>query len=473
MLRRVIISGAQKHGGHVAPLLWLIGVTMLLLLPIVKPRKTFIDENAVGHMHPLVELKAPLASDLNRNVRWEQRLVRGKRSPGSEVVAVYVNTEYDASVIVANLLIDALRDRDGLGCDVQFFFGDDHGEEWTVPQLYTRSALVLNVSSLSHPFLCIDFYGSNGIQPNQDLVNSAVQHALRDGFDVSLLCQKPDAPTHPNSRLKHYIYSLEDAIQVPLNPHKWQSVPLSSISTIAFSTQPGYSHAVTGRETTFAWRLAQLVLEEIISLNGLEERFHHSTFVWVSVDNYRYVEFDIAQFCIILYAASILSTGYCIYQRTGITLSPFVAVLAALPFIGSLAQQYGGDFGFAAASLAFALAVFPLPWTAFVVSINGVALCLLLIVQPATGLLAGAGSSLQILFLHPFFYGRLRLLIATGTAWCVYLFFARHLGIPLSGVGSFSEVFVNYCIYPNAVWVTSRLARRFLSRAPQDAVHIS
>ncbi|KAG5506209.1 hypothetical protein GH5_05896 [Leishmania sp. Ghana 2012 LV757] len=458
MLRKALFIGARHHGGKLAPLFLALGISMLLLLPVLRTRKIYIDENAVGQMHPSAEAGSVTAY-LDPTVRWPRRLVRGRRSPGSEIVAVYVNTDYSASVSLANALIEVVRLRKSLACDVQFYFVKS-SEEWPVPQAYTRAALVLNVSTLYSRHICIDTLGSNGIQPNQDYTNSAAQFAKWNGFSPSYLCQQPRRSTDDVDAGFWYYWSyLEASLQLSARPQPWHILPTHSINTIAISSDPLYSasSAFRGRQVPDAF--ATMLLQIIVSLNGLEEKFHHSTFVWLPVSVWRYVEYDHAQFCIMLFVASIFSTAYSEYQLRGMDITPLFTALLLTPVGAATAFRVAGWRAVAAASAAFSL-LFRLfmshvssgMWLTF----NAIALCLLIILQPACGLVAGAAASIQVFFTHSALQNRPAMAVGAAVSSTLAYYFMYHLRMPLFGVAGISELFVSFVIYPNALWIGSR-----------------
>lgn len=458
MLRRVIFNGARHHGGKLAPLFLVLGIGLLCLLPVLRTRKIYIDENAVGQMFPSANTGSVTAY-LDPTVRWPQRLVRGRRSPGSEIVAVYVNTDYPASVSLANAVIEVIRRRKSLACDVQFYFVNS-SEEWPVPQAYTRAALVLNLSTLYNRHICVDTLGENGIQPNQDYTNTAVQFAASNKFLPSYLCQRQRRSTDDaGAGFWHYWAYLEASVQLPTRPQPWHMIPTHSINTIAISSDPLYSASSMFPHSQLPDSFAQLVLKIIVSLNGLEEKFHHSTFVWLPVSLWRYVEYDHAQFCIILFVASIFSTTYSEYQLRGISITPLFVMLLLTPVAAAAAFQVAGWGAVAATSAAFSL-LFRLLMghvnSGMLLSFNAIALCLLIILQPACGLVAGAAAAIQVSFIHNALQNRPAMAVGAVVSSALAYYFIYHLRLPLFGVSGISELFVSFVIYPNAVWIGSR-----------------
>ncbi|KAK7199122.1 GPI transamidase component GAA1 [Novymonas esmeraldas] len=461
MLRTVLYKNARHHGGKAAPLFLLLGIAMLCLLPVLHTRKIYIDENAVGHMYPAAHT-GPVDEVLDPTVRWPQRLVRGRRSPGSEIVAVYVNADYPASVSLGNALVEVIRRRQSLACDVQFYFVHS-GEEWPVPQAYTRAALVLNFSSLSNRHICIDTLGGNGIQSNQDYPNLVAQFATSRSFVPSYLCQQPRrSPDEPRAGFWHYWTYLETAVQLPMVPQPWHALPAHSINTVALSTDelPGAPTATASAEVRTGF--VELVLHVIVSLNGLEEKFHHSSFVWLPISPWRYVEYDHAQFAIMAFVASMFSTAYAEYQRCSSVVTPLFVALLLTPVAAAAVFQAAGWGAVVAASAAFAVLFrVAMPRTpSFVwLTFNAIALCLLIILQPACGLLAGAAAAVQVSFVHPVLQSRLVMAVGAAVAWAVVYYFMYHLAMPLFGAAGISELFVSCVIYPNAVWISSRFLR--------------
>ncbi|KPI82977.1 putative GPI transamidase component GAA1 [Leptomonas seymouri] len=458
MLRKLIYSGARHHGGKLSPLFLLLGIAMLCLLPILKPPIAKIDENAVGHRSPQLTFGS-IDKYLIPTVSQPQRLVRGRRSPGSEIVAVYVNTDYAAATAIANALIEVLRTRKNLACDVQFYFVNST-EEWLIPHSYTRAAIVLNMSSMYNSYVCYDTLGSNGIQPNQDLPNVAAQHAFHLHIIPSFLCQRPGGSRANLQRpFWHYWSYLEASMQLAIHPQPWHAIPTHSINTLTISTNTYYSEPSTKSGSKVPRKLVNLVLLIIDSLNGLEEKFHHSTFVWLPVSLRQYVEYDVAQFCIVLFVASIFSTAYAEYQRRGITITPLFVGLLFTPVGASVAFHAAQWLGVAVASLLFAgvfRVVMPHATSGMWMSFNAIALCLLIILQPACGLVAGCAVAIQVSFIHPALFKSFPMAVGAVVSWALCSYFVYHLQLPLLGLASISELFISFVVYPNAVWITSR-----------------
>ncbi|KAG5505842.1 hypothetical protein JKF63_05178 [Porcisia hertigi] len=457
MLRRYAYTGARRHGGSLAPLFLFLGIAMLCLLPLLLTRKTFIDENAIGHLNPRVSTVS-VTHDLEPTVRWPQRLVRGRRSPGSEIVALYVNTDYPASVSLANALIEVIPHQN-IACDVQFYFVNS-SEEWPLPQAYTRAALVLNVSTLYTRRICVDTISRNGIQPNQDYANMVADRARSQRFTVHYLCQHPHRSVGDvKAGFWYYWAYLEASLQISMRPQPWHKIPAHSISTIAISSNPldVESPAIPGPRVPDA--LATTALQIIVSLSGLEEKFHHSTFVWLPVSPSRYVEYDHAQFCILLFVVSIFSTAYSEYQLRGVTITPMFVALLLTPVAAAAAFQVGGWGAVVAVSAALSL-LFRLlmahATSGMWLSFNAIAICLMIILQPACGLLAGAAASIQVFFTHAALHNRLAMAVGVVVSSVLTYYFVYHLRMPLCGVGGVSELFVSFVVYPNMVWVASR-----------------
>lgn len=459
MLRRILFIGGQKYGGRLSPFFLVFGILLLIALPIFNSKKMTVDENAVGHMMPNGAMRS-VEGFLNSTVKWPQRLVRGRRSPGSEIIAVYVNSEFPASVSVANALIEVVRTNDILSCDIQFYFVNST-QPWPIPRSYARSALILNFSSFSSSHLCIDTLGANGVQPNQDLAIVAVKHAVSFSMSVSFLCQKPDVPVeNDRSRFWHYWSYLENSVQLSQYRQKWHTIPTYGINTIAFSTDHRQPDDAKWPSSSRVSVYVGTLYRTILSLNGLDEKFHHSSFVWLPTSIRTYVDYDTAQFCTILFVSSIYSTAYANYQGVGVTISPVFAGLLVAPFGVSAAFNAVGWPGVIAASAFFVLISCRIlgrsnssAWICF----NAIALCLQIVLQPESGLLAGACAAIQLFFIHPLCCKPAIMAVGTVLSWGGYWFFVKHLHMSLCGTNGISDLFVSFVIYPNAIWLTARL----------------
>lgn len=457
MLREVAVKKLRIYGGMLAPVALVVGYLVVFLIPLTNVTKSFsIDENAIGQMQPsLPWIQVPALLDYR--VPGPRRLVRGKRSAGAEVIAVYVNSDYNASVALANIMMNTLTGNEaGMGCDVMFFFVKG-SQAWPTTRSYTRAAIVVNVSSLYTHSICLDVLGHHGLQPNQDLFVTVLRH-LSTVFRQWTLCQVPGADESNN--LKYYIRMLEASVRLPFHPQPWHHIPTRGISTIGFSTNdnPIAVSALT-RD------LAAVLIGTVTSLNGLEEAFHHSSFVWIPVNRFFYIPFDIVQFGIFLFAGSMLSTGYYYYQK-GAPLAPdTTAVMLVTTPVVYVAFTAAGLPGCVLLILALinhaSRREVGLAWT----GTNLIAIMMLEALQPFAGLLAGAGVATQIIFLHPLL-SRSCSCIAFGTAlsWLVYYYLTWHLEIPIWSANDVSDLYISLFALPNAVLVTSRLLRLHIGR---------
>lgn len=477
MLRQKLIYAVTTYGGVISPILLVIGLAILLALPSIQINHNFIDENAISHraQHLASEVNASMLAQ-SAEIGSPSVLVRGLRSPGTEVVAIYVNTAAAASVQIANLLITNLRRATVFGCDILFYFVSDD-EEWPIPQSYARAALVLNISSLSSDRLCLDLYGKHGLQPNQDLPNTVLRAASHEHLLFSLLCQTNRwAADAELSALAYYLTSALNAMRLPLYPQRWHEIPTRGIATVAISTNPMLSHlpprtATTSRnrgesvETGVARTLVSFLVDTVSSLNSLEERFHHANFVYMPCSDSATVPFEVAQCSIFMFIGTIISTCYAWYQRDGFRFSPLVALaLGATTPVADQVYKAAGPYGLAAVSALFAIAFHRAEWNTTWMSLNAAAIGLMEGLQPATGLLGGAAVAIQQLFFHPAM-GNSLLLLAIGAAasWVLWGGFIFYAGLPMWSLDGVSLTFVSLLLYPNAVWVSARLVHSVLA----------
>ncbi|ORC84149.1 putative GPI transamidase component GAA1 [Trypanosoma theileri] len=456
MRRSRLVGILEKRGGHIAPFLLLVGLILIGGIPAIKPRRNFIDESAVsiGEIPVLISLSD--MSHPDTTVHQSHRIVHGRRSVGSEIIAIYVNKAEKASVILGNALIAVLRKRENMACDTHFYFVANTDKDWPIPNSFVRSALVINVSSLNTRNLCFGVYGKNGMQPNQDLFNVAVSMAKEWGLKVDVLCQNPYT-TYSLSRsmYEHYITALQTALIAPQYPQPWHSFRSHGISSLSISTVK--SDENYNRSDAFSM---VAMLEQIIAtLSYLDERFHHSTSVWVPLSVTHYIEYDIAQFGIMLLVASLLSTGYSIYKVKGLNLSPYVMIIWITPFIVSIATEWFETLGFFLSSILLLIILSTFDWDLSWLTINAVVLCLLIILQPAAGLIMGSGVALQLLFLHVKCQNVMLLALGSLCSWAIFFYFVHVLNLRGYDIHTTGGIYLSFFVYPNALWVSSRLIR--------------
>ncbi|RNF01880.1 putative GPI transamidase component GAA1 [Trypanosoma rangeli] len=461
MLRDRIMREMRHHAANAAPFLLLAGLFLIVALPAVKPRHNFVDESAVNIGRIPILITSSDVTHRDATIHQYHRVVRGHRSVGSETIAVYVNAAERSSVILANLIILALQRRENMACDTHIYFVNESTSHWPIPDTFVRAALFINVSSLNTHNLCFGVYGKNGMQPNQDLLNVAVTIAQEWFLHVDLLCQHPHISySATRSKYEHYFAALQTALLAPQRPQPWYSFRTHGISLLAIGTDK--SNGLY--DASVAYRVAALHDQLIGTLSYLDERFHHSTSVWVPLSATEYVEYDIAQFGIILLVASLLSVGYSIYEVEGLSLSPCVALILVAPFLALNATKLFGHWGMVLCSGLFVIAWSACSWDLSWLTVNAIMLCLLIMLQPGAGLLVGSGVSVQLAFLHVKFQRPLTLLLGTLASWAVFHFCVGVLNIQHDDMDTIGGIYLFFFVYPNALWVSSRLVRCVLSR---------
>ncbi|KEG11977.1 putative GPI transamidase component GAA1 [Trypanosoma grayi] len=459
MLRDRIVKGLKSHAASAAPLFLVAGILLIGSIPILKPKRNFIDESAVNVGNIPVLVTPFDASRYDTKVLQDHRIVHGRRSVGAETIAVYVNTAEKSSIVLANNLMDVLRRRESMACDVDFYFVNSSAPHWPIPSAFVRSAVAINISSLNTHKLCFGVYGKNGMQPNQDLFNVAAAIGIQRGFQIDLLCQNPYIKYFvERSRYQHYLAALQTALVAPQSPLAWYNFRSHGISLLSIST----AETDGSREASNAYSLAALHEQIIATLSYLDERFHHSTSVWVPLSVNEYVEHDVAQFGIILLVASLLSTGYSIYEVKGLSLSPCVALIFVAPVFASSATEWLGISGFLLSSSFMIIAWSVCEWDLSWLTVNAVVLCLLIILQPAAGLLIGSGTAIQLVFLHVKYQRPLVLLLGFLCSWAVLYCFVEVLNIKVCDTKTIGGIYLSFFGYPNALWVSSRLIRSLL-----------
>ncbi|EAN86381.1 GPI transamidase component GAA1, putative [Trypanosoma cruzi] len=459
MFRERVASVVKKHASNIAPFLLLAGVLLIVAIPAVKPRKNFIDESAVNVDGIPVLITSSDASHHDATIHQYHRIVHGHRSVGSESIAVYVNTVENSSIILANFLIRSLQKKNNMACETHFYFVNGSTLHWPIPNSFVRAALFINVSSLKTRNLCFSVYGKNGMQPNQDLFNVAVAMAREWNLNVDILCQNPHIPySVTRSKYEHYLAALQTAVIAPQNPQPWYFFRSNGISMLAIGTEKSDGLY----EVSVAHHIAAMHEQLIGTLSYLDERFHHSTSVWVPLSVTEYVEYDIAQFGIILLVASLLSVGYSIYELEGLSLSPRVVLIFLAPVLASGANKFFGVWGSFVCSIFLTIAWSVCAWELSWLTINAVMLCLLIILQPATGLLVGSGVAVQLFFLHVKCQKPPFLFLGTFFAWAVLYYFIVMLKIRHDDMNTIGGIYLSFFVYPNALWVTSRLIRSVL-----------
>ncbi|RNF12159.1 putative GPI transamidase component GAA1 [Trypanosoma conorhini] len=456
MFRDRVGRGIKNHAANAAPFLLLAGLLLIAALPALKPRQNFIDESAVNVGRIPVLITSSDVAHRDATIHQYHRIVHGRRSVGSETIAVYVNAAEKSSVILVNFLIRALQRKENMACDTHVYFVNESASRWPIPDSFVRAALFINVSSLNTHNLCFGVYGRNGMQPNQDLLNLAVSIAQDWLFHVDVLCQNPYiAYSATRSKYEHYFDALQTALVAPQRPQPWYSFRSHGISLLAIGTDE--SNGLY--DASVAYRVAALHEQLIGTLSYLDERFHHSTSVWVPLSVTEYVEYDIAQFGIILLVASLLSVGYSIYEVEGLSFSPGVMLILVAPFLDSVAARWFGVGGMCLCSGLLMIAWSACAWDLSWLTVNAVMLCLLIILQPAAGLFVGSGVAVQLAFLHVKCRKLLTLLLGALSSWAVFYLFVGMLNIQYDDKGTIGGIYISFFVYPNALWVSSRLIR--------------
>ncbi|KAH8616547.1 putative Gaa1 like GPI transamidase component [Trypanosoma vivax] len=449
----------KQHASKGTPVLVLAGILLIALVPAVVPKDTFIDENAINVYSVPVVTPRQVKLRPNKTIPSTHRVVRGRRSVGSEAIAVYIDAASESSVILANHLISALLKRENMACDTHFYFVKGDAEVWPIPDIFVRAALVLNVSSLTAGDLCFGVYGQNGMQPNQDLLNLAVMLAGKYNLEADVLCQNPYAKySTSRSKYYHYLLALQTALVAPQRPAPWHGFRSHGISLLSISTPESGAEDGAFSENTIVSALEQI----LATLSYLHERFHHSTSVWVPLSPAQYVEYDILQFGIMAMAASLLSTCYSIFECEGLHLTPCASLVCLTAIVARFATEQLGSSGFIMSSIFMTVALSTFAWDMSWLAINTVVMGLLIILQPVAGLVIGTGVALQLMFLHVKCRKFLVLFVGAISSWAVLYFLVHIVHLEMFDLKTTAGIYLTFFAYPNAVWLSSRLARSVL-----------
>ncbi|EAN77453.1 GPI transamidase component GAA1 [Trypanosoma brucei brucei TREU927] len=449
----------REYGSTCAPLFLALGVCLICCLPAACPKENFIDENAISVSR--VPVITGMLGELHMDTRISQytRVVRGRRSVGSESIAVYVNAAFESSVVLANHLIYVLREKENMACDTNFYFFNDTSKDWPIPDSFVRAAIVINVTSFHTNNLCFNVFGANGMQPNQDLFNLAVAIAEKWRFNIDVLCQNPYISFSTSRPIyEHYFLALQTALVAPLRYQPWYKMRSRGISLLAISTEKSERRT----KSSYGYNMAAAHEQLIATLSYLHERFHHSTSVWIPLSVDQYVEYDVIQFATILFVASLLSTCYSIYEVEGFSFSPCAALVSATGLAALVSTLNFGTAGFFVSSGVLTVGLGAFSWDMSWGAINAVVLCLLIILQPVAGLVMGFGATLQLQFIHVRCRKWHVLLIGAILSWIVLVALTEVMKAKLFDTETTAGVYFSFFLYPNALWISSRLIRSTL-----------
>ncbi|EPY34346.1 glycosylphosphatidylinositol transamidase [Angomonas deanei] len=456
----------QSRGSWLAPVFFLGAVFLFLYLPMYESKFIVMDENSLQVNRGF---KAPSMASMDTTPKWRERLVRGRHANGGEVVAVYVSLQAPASIAMANTIINTITKNNPYGCDVHFFFFDEEDPSpMPTPAVFARASLVFRFRDFDH-LICFDSFGKNGGQPNRDLA-SVVSLASYE-LSLSPICDSPGIARRSKDKVNSFVYSLEQSVKACTHPKRWHSLPSN---TISFHTSP--FRASQSQKNTGA-TYAKAVMYMISKLDHLEEDFHHAAHSWMSVDQHNYVAFNAMQFIIILGTASCVAVGYGVYQKKGVSLSPWLVALPGAGFLLTAARHVAGDVGIVLLSVALVLLYGTMDYSCIlVVSVSIIFMPLSIGFQPAMGVLGALAIPIQAIWLAEMglVQNVVAQLLGFVISWVVFYYFYVVLDTPLVATQDFANAYICICIYPTAVWVSSRLVNRlFFSGKSRRNVHNS
>jgi hypothetical protein len=405
-------------GGRLAIPLMIFATLFLLMLPIVDERKIYLSE---GNLKPLATPVAKL-SDLsapNPFLRLVENgvvstVVRGRRSPGGTLLSVLVNYDEAPSMLIASALYYVFQQQRAniLSGDLEFRFfsrsssslnlkknastltfdsdaaaDGDAGRvrgfplleeaSWQVPS-EVDIVLLLDIAEITFSAptisnnngvgtaaagggaqLCLNVFGSDGVQPNMDIVNLMTLLGGRQGIEWNFLCQQPTTLPTPwdgegmsqassrdsgmgvgeiaaalkkmtttvtggsvtlgndhAQRLGHYALSLLTASATGSSPDfGGASLRKRGMHPIVVSSPPRCHRGAPppppqqkpsiphNKLLPIVWAMEGLIR----GANNLDEQLHHSFPVYVHIGAGSFVDYEVAQHAIFVVLGAILS----------------------------------------------------------------------------------------------------------------------------------------------------------------------
>jgi hypothetical protein len=393
-------------GGRLAIPLMIFATVFLLLLPIVDERKIYLSE---GNLKPLATPVAKL-SDLsapNPFLRLVESgvvstVVRGRRSPGGTLLSVLVNFDEAPSMLIASALYYAFQQQRSniLSGDLEFRFfsrsflpatlkrndsaaDGDEGRVRQLPSLEEASwqvpseveiVLLLDIAEVTFSAptsninnngagtaaggaqLCLNVFGSDGVQPNMDIVNLMTLLGGRQGIEWNFLCQQPTTLPTPQGKERHIrgdggvgVRDLAAALKKMMTTVTGGSVTLgndhaerlghyavSLVTASATGSSPDFGGASLRKRgmhpivvsspprrhqgapppppqqkpsiphnklLPIVWAMEGLIR----GANNLDEQLHHSFPVYVHIGAGSFVDYEVAQHAIFVVLGAILS----------------------------------------------------------------------------------------------------------------------------------------------------------------------
>lgn len=401
MLRRVGARGLSAIGNRLTFPLMMVATVFLLVLPMVDERRIYISENNLKpYAAPMVtmsDLSTPnpfgdvllreqgrvmetndgAATYAGGRRRKEVSVgdavvaVRGQRSTGGCLMSILVNRDEPVSVEIAGALFTAFQRRRAtiLSGDLEFRFFSQKKNNTTTSSLRAfpesresreryptleeaarrvpsevEVAVVLDIADVTADAgsLCFNVFGSDGVQPNMDIVNLMTMLGLRNGIEWDFLCQCPvssskrwlerfsstvramfsslgatPVPQHATLvRLGHYVLSLVTASTTGAAPADGgASLRMRGMHPIVLSSHK--SSKVAGhrfKQADASMPVISAIEGLVRGVNNLDERLHHSFPVYLHVSAQTFVDFEVAQHIIFVVLGAIASDVFLSFQ---------------------------------------------------------------------------------------------------------------------------------------------------------------
>lgn len=453
MIRSAAIKTLDAVAHRVGAPLLLIALIFQCSLPSVDPRDTYISEsNFKLHAASLVEHE-----DFQTSSMVTEGAVFASRGAGGPLTVIFVNELEEASMRVATAVVARLRKERHLSGDVVIsLYRDTINVSAVMWQLSSIDvAVVLNVSYRGSASLCLDVFGSDGIQPNLDIVNIAVSAAARFDQALSVTCRRADRENFPHmqrfinaavrwipSPQRDYFSTLLSAI-TQRRSHGASALRKEGVHPIVLQTLIKSQHEATeiASSQLDAVKLSRVVESIVRSVNNLDERLHHSFPIYAHLDSHHFVDFEVSQHSVFIVLAALGSVAYgeCLKANGAFSGRSFIGVIA-LVICGGLFDtstvatnlHTATQVGFAVVVSGGVAALCKLHEIQALLAVwNGIVVCLLVVLQPHMAVVASLALATQQVVLSAA-VAELALLISGSLSWVLYSLLelsASHEGI--------------------------------------------
>ena len=316
-LRKYILRAITPVVPYVPLISSVASLVFLIALPLAFERKTYFSENGLLPSQATAVAKDHLSGAYDSLSAHET--IVSRKTTSSERLIVVVNASCSESIRIASALVHAWRDASYLAIDVEVLSVASFDRPLVSRGKPVRGMMMIDVCGLNGP-VCLDSVGKYGLMPNLDIAN-VVEFSLRvQGVPVDTECQSStqltqvqrwalqQLPSHKVQPFWTTLFRMLNSCRLKERHSQFRLSGVHSLTIRTMPSSPSYDHQIIPFHS-----IVTAIENWARSLNNLNERLHHSFFMYYRLSPSSFIDNEVAQgvaFGFILSIGVALATGY-------------------------------------------------------------------------------------------------------------------------------------------------------------------